>query len=549
MRLRGDQTDIIVEWEFDSASILPTCVGCVTKPAGRAENHSKSKTVRKCSSCSNMSASKAKLILKCRNDLIDIHRHALEAIKPENLSRNSIQVIDGSLVVKSKSKLLSYNLSNTGVHVVGGGKSVLGMAMGLADVAKRSNIRDIFSHGRLSIPVGLEASICAKTLDSIGIKCDVGSSHNLPDQASVEASQKILNTISAACHSDRARKQDSLFIVLLSGGGSACLTSPRYISLIEKLEMIKFLVQRGADIVELNKVRRFYSEIKGGGLARHILSHNPDSKILSLILSDVINDPIEFIASGPTYLSPNQNEQVQRDQAYQVLTRYGYQIRDSIHAPINDSIDYGHVEGSLVNHIIGNNKLAIDAAIHRAQSLGYHVITLGSALQGDTKNVVDKLIKSAKEAFVESKVGRILVIGGGETTVKKDEEETWGLGGRAQELALDYIISCLSAGQFGENESNMVDMLLAGTTDGQDGPTDVGACLASHAEVMNVVPDDRVSLRDALAAKSSHDSHNFWKQHRPHWLVETGLTGTNVMDLYMLSLTSLDDQTRNESKL
>lgn len=484
-----------------------------------------------------MSVSKAKLLLGSRNELIDIHRCALKAIEPENLIKNSVQVFDGSLVVKSQAKLDHYDLSNTRIHVVGGGKSVMAMAMGLADVAKRSNIQGIFSHGRLSIPVGLDSSVCKETLASIGIQCQLGSKNNLPDEDSVEASRGILAAISCACDNDQAQRLNSLFIVLISGGGSACLTSPRYVSLAKKLEMIKFLVQGGANIVELNKVRRFYSNIKGGGLARYILSRNPSSRILSLILSDVIGDPIEFIASGPTCLNAL-DQAAQKEQADQVLTQYGFPIEQTeIQEDARDSMV--GADTAVANHIIGNNQIAIDAAIDRAQSLGYEIINLGSDLQGDTESVMNKLVGSARKRFDPTKNSRLLAIGGGEATVKLGENQTWGQGGRAQEMALDYLISCLSSTRQSVVEDNIVDMLLAGTTDGQDGPTDVGACLASHAETTNDGPGSgKFQLEDAIEAKNGHDSNKFWKKFRPNWLVRTGLTGTNVMDLYMYSLAS-----------
>lgn len=498
-----------------------------------------------------MSITKTNLILKCRNELIDIHRHALEAIKPENLIRNNIQVTDGSLIVNSRTKALRYDLSNTRIHVVGGGKSVMAMALGLADIAQRCNIQGLFSHGHLSVPLGLESSICEKTLSTIGVNCSFGSKNNLPDGASVEGSRGILKTISNACDEDRAQNRDSLFIVLISGGGSSCLTSPRYISLSKKLKMIKFLVQKGANIVELNKVRRYYSNIKGGGLARYIVSSNPSSKILSLILSDVIGDPIEFIASGPTHLALSQT--AQREQAHQVLSRYRYPIEHYSDEKSNENFDGSLKDNTtrpdayIVNHIIGSNQIAINAAMHKAHSLGYKVINLGSGLHGDTRDVVARLVGAAKECSDLVGDDRILSIGGGEATVRKADGETWGEGGRAQEMALDYLLCRLSTAKTNERE-DQIDMLLSGTTDGQDGPTDVGACLCSYAQLNDSSPQT-LRIEDAIEAKTSHDSYNFWRTFRPDWLIKTGLTGTNVMDLYMYSLVRLITPPKNASKL
>lgn len=504
-----------------------------------------------------MSTAKANVILKCRNELIDIHRCAIDAIKPEKLIKNSIQVTsDGCLLVRTgQTPSQRYKLTHeTRIHVVGGGKSVMAMASGLADVAQRYGIQEKFSHhGRLSIPLGLESDSREKTLASIGIKCLYGSKNNLPDDASVEASKSILDSISSACLEDIAHNRQSLFIVLISGGGSACLTSPRHISLAKKLEVIKVLVQKGANIVELNKVRTFFSNLKGGQLARYILSRaSPSSRVLTLILSDVIGNPIEFIASGPTCLQGGSSQSTarhQKQQALQVLSHYGYPLDLG---PFPSTEDHGveslHDNNRLLNHIIGSNQVALDAAMQKARELGYEVLSLGSEFQGNTSDIMQKIVGSAVERFQNPDFPqRLLAIGGGEATVAKADHETWGEGGRAQEMALDYLISRLREPG---TRQDAVDMFLAGTTDGQDGPTDVGACLASRNELIH--DDDRASIKleDALKAKASHDSYNFWRTYKPDWLIKTGLTGTNVMDLYMYSLARFpENETLGRSKL
>lgn len=478
-----------------------------------------------------------------RKDLLDIYKYAIEAIKPDNLVRSSISVHNNTLSIgQSKTdcdKQFNVQLTNTNVHVIGIGKSAIGMACGLSELATHSKISSVFSHGKLSVPIGLKSSLDHSTknkLNSINVECCFGSQDNLPDNHSVEATRKILKSIDAACEDDRISSKKPLFIVLISGGGSACLSSPKYIELSEKLDMIKFLVQHGADIVELNKVRRYFSRVKGGQLAAHILRAHPKAQVLSLIMSDVIGDPIEFIASGPTFIPDYFNQNHFRKDAFDVLNKYNYRNLDSkniAHNKPSDQVEKGRI---VINSIVGNNKLALQACKDRASALGYIVKCLGDNLSGETDVIVQQLCNKAHELNNEEN-RKVLIIGGGEATVSKQDGESWGLGGRAQEMALDYMIfKILHKSPRGEP----IDYFLAGGTDGQDGPTDVAACLASQNEweCDNEKGVCSFTLQDLQQAKAHHNSNSFWTKAKPDWLIKTGLTGTNVMDLYMYSLSN-----------
>lgn len=481
---------------------------------------------------------------KSKKDLFSIYEGAVKAVGPERLMKNALVIEKDKLIVKdyfskNNQNNVVINRTNSNIHVIGGGKSVLAMASGLVDVAIASN-QDVslFSHGCLSVPEGLRAdynsSLKAK-LESIKTSVCFGSSNNLPDEQSVEASQSILNCIDEACEFDRAQNREPLFIVLVSGGGSACLACPKLISLEAKLKLTQFLVQRGASIVELNKVRRYFSKIKGGQLAAYILKSQPESKIITLILSDVIGDPIKYIASGPTFLETSRESS--RDSMIRVLRKYDYPELTELMENCNKLDDnVGSItnaqehRNSVINRIIGNNSIVLHEAKLIAESLGYRVLNLGNDLQGYSDKIVERFVKvGLKSTSAGLNDGKLLVIGGGETTIKKLVDESWGEGGRVQEMCLDYLIS-----KNGSNSpDNIIDLFLAGTTDGQDGPTDVAACMVSFSEWVRRKP---FNLDDVIKAKTSHDSYNFWSVHKPDCLIKTGLTGTNVMDFYMHAL-------------
>jgi glycerate 2-kinase len=468
------------------------------------------------------------IISSCKRDLLDIYKHAIEAVKPDRLIRECVVMKDGKFRVidriNSNSSTLEYDLNNTRLHVIGGGKCVVAMAKGLAEIANSSQTTNLFSHGCLSAPTFtkslFENVVTRDLLNSIDVSVKFGSKDNLPDIDSQNATKCIIDAISEASRIDKIDGFRSLFVVLISGGGSACLTSPKYLSLEEKSDVIKMLVQRGADIADLNTVRRFFSNVKGGKLARHILESNPNSVIISLILSDVVGDPVEIIASGPTCLSLNEPDMY--ESMVNVFERFHLEMPSHMAVDIKGcSLD----RGSIHNIVIGNNRVALNTLRDRAIQLGYKTIFLSNNMSGTTSDIVKEILSNDN---MDS--DRYLIVGGGESVVVKEPGESWGLGGRAQEMALDYMLQKLSNEPSLQNDP-YIDMFLAGSTDGQDGPTDVAGCLSS---CWDWSLDKSFTVGDIKRAKHSHDSYNFWTKHRPGWLVKTGPTGTNVMDLYML---------------
>lgn len=477
-----------------------------------------------------MSNKKSLIFETCKRELIEIYRNAIDSVKPNSIINETIKFENNHLFVKSKNNL-NYNIDDTSIHVIGAGKSVLGMALGLAKIVKQSTfINQTFSHGGLSLPLGLKRSFeqneeNQNLLKLIDTNVYYGTENNVPSEESITATSRILQNISDACKIDRAHNRKPLFIVLLSGGGSACLSQPKYIGLEKKLSIIQYLVEKGANIVELNKVRRYFSDVKGGNLARFILKNNPDSQILSLIISDVIGDPIEFIASGPTVLNTSIDY---KQEMLDVLEKYSYP--EEIKIPHDNDNPLIVSQSNITNCIVGNNLLALRAIEEMAKSKGYTVECLGNKLEGETEKIVAKIIRFGDKRISSGECDKLLVIGGGEATISKMPEDTWGIGGRLQEMCIDYMITKTT-----NTNHKYLDIFFGGSTDGQDGPTDVSACYASHYEWTK--EDVNASDLNILKSyKSSHDSYNFWTNNKPDWLIKTGLTGTNVMDLYMYSI-------------
>ena len=340
--------------------------------------------------------------------------------------------------------------------------------------------------------------------------------HPLPDEKGIKATEEIIRLLESA-------KEESLVVCLISGGGSALLVSPwEAISLKEKQRATDILLRAGADISELNTVRKHISRVKGGRLAG--LAH--PARTVSLILSDVIGDRLDVIASGPT--SPDNT--IYHD-AMKVIERYG--LKDEVPRSIIETLEKGRKglisetpkEGSAVfqgveNIIVGSNKKAIDAAEADAVALGFQTSVVSTEIQGEARFIGKWLAKKALEMKASHSGSRICLISGGETTVTVKGK---GKGGRNMELALAFGL---------EIEGVEGITFLSAGTDGTDGPTDAaGAIVDGHtitkAKSLGINGEEYLN---------NNDSYNFFK--KVGGLFLTGPTGTNVMDIQITLLDS-----------
>jgi glycerate 2-kinase len=340
------------------------------------------------------------------------------------------------------------------------------------------------------------------------------ASHPLPDNAGEHGAREIINLAQGA------RERDLIFC-LISGGGSALLPCPADgITLDDKRATTQILLDCGATIQEINAIRKHLSKVKGGRLARWALP----ATVIALILSDVIGDALDSIASGPTVPdSTTYADCLDIVRRYQIEKKIPMSVLQLLQRGAAGKIEETPKVGDpsfqrVRNIIIGSNRLALVAAQRRAEQLGYKSMLLSSMIAGETRVVAAMHAAIAKEiAATGNPVLRpACVLSGGETTVTIRGH---GLGGRNQEFTL--AAACEIA--------HLEDvMILSGGTDGSDGPTDAAGALADGTTLARA---QQVGL-DAGAFLDNNDSYNFFKALGD--LLITGPTFTNVMDVRLV---------------
>jgi glycerate 2-kinase len=329
--------------------------------------------------------------------------------------------------------------------------------------------------------------------------------HPIPDARSLYAGQHVLEFVSAL-------EEDDTLVCLISGGGSALVTAP-YVSLEDLQTLTSLLLSSGARIDEINTLRRQLDRIKGGGVARAT-----KAKIISLILSDVVGNPLEAIASGPTVPDPTTKED-----AIAILKKYDLEKRvpNSILQFLESDNSLSKTQEqalglhSIQNIIIGDNKLAAEAALEQAELEGFHAEILTNELQGEAREIGRELAHHLRVSISEEP-RPFCLIAGGETTVTIGGD---GKGGRNQELALAAVDELRDL----ENV-----LLISLATDGDDGPTDAAGAVVTGESARRA---ESLGL-DSAGYLSRNDSYPFFQVLGD--LLRTGPTGTNVNDLVFL---------------
>ncbi|HEY2882794.1 MAG TPA: MOFRL family protein, partial [Pirellulales bacterium] len=285
-----------------------------------------------------------------------------------------------------------------------------------------------------------------------------------------------------------------------------------------------FLSAAGADIGELNTVRKQLSRIKGGGLARACRA----GQLLALVISDVLGDPLDLIASGPTM-----EDRSTPQKALAILQKFGATVSDVPQAVLDalsrQAAKRPAATQNLVlnscrvqNIIIGNNATAVDAAGMEAERLGYlHAMTCAAKPEGAVEQIGRHLADMA--LHMQATQGPNCLISGGEGTVKLVPAAQRGVGGRNQQTVLSAMLRLMETEPQGLADAEFV--ILSGGTDGEDGPTDAAGAIIDR-EVMAAA--QRLKL-DAAAVLARNDAYNFFEPMGA--LVKTGATGTNVCDL------------------
>ena len=437
------------------------------------------------------------------DDLKAIFGAALAAVDPEAAVLKSFGLSGQRLMVGGR----PYDLGDFDrVLVVGAGKATARMA-----AAAESILGDRITGGVIIVKYGHTAPL--RTIRQLE------AGHPIPDQAGVDATREIIDLL-------RGADARTLVLCLLSGGGSALLTAPADgLSLGAKQRTTDLLLKAGAAIDELNAVRKHLSKVKGGRLARIACP----STVLSLLVSDVLQDRLDVIASGPTV--PDGSTFAD---ALAVIQRYG--LKDRLPQEVLAYLERGSLGReeetpkeqdpcfAKTGHcIVAGLGQAIDAAADKARSLRMDVQVLSRELRGEARDAARSLAKEALRSRERLKKGeRLCLLSGGETTVTVMGA---GTGGRNQELALAFAL---------EVEGEMGITLLSAGTDGTDGPTDAAGAIVDGSTVRRAT-EQGISPGDFLESNDSYSFfHRFDSIPGAHAHVKTGPTGTNVMDLQII---------------
>jgi len=437
---------------------------------------------------------------KLRADAMAIFSAGLAAADPKAAVRRHLRLRGDTLCVGDR----SYSLKDFDhIFVVGAGKAGAAMASAVETI-----LDDRITAGHVTTKYG--------HLDAVNKIVVHEAGHPVPDEAGVQSTGEILKILQQAGQKD-------LVLCLLSGGGSALLPLPvDAVSLAEKQDVTRHLLGCGAAIEEINAVRKHLSQIKGGQLAR--LAY--PATLVTLILSDVVGDPLDAIASGPTVTDPTTFAGVQ-----EILQEYGIwpatseavrrYISEGLAGKVAETPKVGDpVFDRTQNVLIGSNIQAVQAAAAEASKSRYHTLILSSLIEGETKEVAQVHTAIAREVLNTGNpvAAPACLISGGETTVTLHGH---GKGGRNQEFVLAAAVAL--------DKVQPVVILSAGT-DGTDGPTDAAGAICDGHTVARA----GAKGLDAAFHLREHNAYPFFSALND--LIITGPTNTNVMDLRIVMI-------------
>jgi len=423
-----------------------------------------------------------------------IFQHALLAANP--YSCVSDKFIFKKNILKLEKK--TYDLNNYNkIYVIAFGKASTEMASAVEDL-----LGDYISEGIVISNHDMKSKF--KKLSYLR------SSHPIPDEKSVIAAKDVIKILEKSNNND-------LVIFLISGGGSSMLALPAAgLSLHDKRNVTEILLKSGVDTNGLNTVRKHISQIKGGGLLKKALP----SEVITLVLSDVVGDKLDAIASGPTVPDETTFEECWKViEALRLENRIPPQVTLHLErgnlGEIPDTLkqkDYDHKKVETL--IVGNNLKSLVAAKQKAKELGYHSLLLSSQMNGEAREVAKAVSSIAFEIErynIPLKKPACLIFGG-ETTVTVTGS---GKGGKNTETALSFAMEIIGR--------NIVGLFCG--TDGVDGPTDAAGAICD-GKTRSRSRNNNISAREYL---TNNDSYNYFEHLGD--LIKTGPTGTNVMDL------------------
>jgi hydroxypyruvate reductase len=449
-----------------------------------------------------------------RKDLAEIFGASLHRVNPYLMIKERMTLSGSVLRIENDTETLTWDLAKySRIVVLGAGKATAKMALAVEEI-----LGDRISEGVISVKPGHTEKLSRIKMIMAG--------HPVPDAGSVEAGTALARLA-------READEKTLIINLISGGGSALLSFPyawkdaegaHALSLEDKQATTKVLLACGADIKEINCIRKHLSGIKGGRLAA--LAYPAES--VNLILSDVVGDRLDSIASG---LAVPDNSTY--DEAIRLVKKYD--IAGKLPPAAWKVLELGAagklpetpkkgdpVFGKVKNILIGSNYGALLAAEKKAKELGYNTVVLSSEVTGEAREAAKFYIGIGRDVLKHDLAVKkpACVIAGGETTVTLRGA---GKGGRNQEMALSFLAEIES-----NPEGSEGIWFLAASTDGNDGPTDAAGAFAD-LDVLAAGKKAGLSIQDYL---SRNDSYHYYD--RIGFLHKTGATNTNVCDVQLI---------------
>jgi len=435
------------------------------------------------------------LLEKLKRDAWAIFEAGLKAVDPATAVKNHLRRDGDKLHLQGR----QYDLRDyENIFVIGMGKAAAAMAKAIEEL-----LGDRLTGGIVNVKYAHTVP-----LDIVKIN---EAAHPVPDDAGLQGTNEITELL-------KETQENDLVFCLISGGGSALLFSPAgNLTLEDKQTVTKSLLECGATIHEINSIRKQISSVKGGRLAELVYP----STLISLILSDVIGDDLDVIASGPTVPDSHTFHDCRNIiEKYKLGQRVPKRVIDYIEMGCSGKIeDTPKAESPIFkrtqNAIVGSNILAVSAAKEKAEELGYNSMILSTFIHGETEEVAKVHTAISKEILSSGNPVKkpACIISGGETTVTIEGK---GQGGRNQEFVLAAALDI-------DGLDNVV--VLSGGTDGNDGPTDAAGAIADGTTISRA---NDLGL-DAYKYLCENNSYNFFKPLDD--LLITGPTNTNVMDL------------------
>jgi len=438
---------------------------------------------------------------------------ALSAVRPEHLMEKAIKILDNKLFIEND----QYDLQKfEKIYIIGGGKATAEMALTLERILL--NVKDIDYTGIINVPENLDKKeIFKKSKISVNF-----SSHPIPNENGLKGTLSMMEIVESSTKND-------LIMCLISGGGSALLPLPKKgIKLKDLQDVNSLLLSSGASIHEINTIRKHLSDFKGGNLAKKVYNSS-GATLISLIISDVVGDALDSIASGPTAA-----DKTTLKEAYSIIEKY--KLIGKIPISIKSHLEKGLSDNSLENpkpndpcfanvhnYLIGSVRSAVQEVISFLTKEGFEAEYFSNNIIGEAKEFAIPLYgfisKYVQEYLYQNKLTKIALIGTGELTVTIRGS---GIGGRNQEMLLSFL-------NFVKDKKLNYDFLIiAVNLDGIEGNSKaMGALIDNYA--LNKMISKNISPEKFLA---NNDSNSFFKKLRTE--IITGPTGCNANDLILI---------------